>query len=74
MESYIVPGLSIGVLLSVIWALHGITQQQIRNLQERLEQEAIRLKDNTDKAERQLAESTRLAEDRLKGETTKAEA
>lgn len=70
---YLVTGLSVSVLVTVVFALHGVVQQQMKNLQERLEAEAIRLKDNTDKAERRLDDLNRLAELRVKEETTKAE-
>lgn len=73
MNEYIIPGLSLGIIVSIVFALHGIVQQQIKNLQERLDQEAIRLKENTEKSERRLDDLNRLAEQRLKDETSKAE-
>lgn len=73
MNEYIIPGLSLGVTVSIIFAIHGIVQQQIKNLQDRLEQEATRLKENTEKSERRLDDLNRLSEQRLKDETSKAE-
>lgn len=73
MNEYIIPGFSLVVVVSIVFALHGIVQQQIKNLQERLDQEAIRLKENTEKSERRLDDLNKLAEQRLKDETSKAE-
>lgn len=68
-----ISGIGITFILAITFALHRIVQEQIKHLQERLEGEAIRLKDNTDKAEKRLDDSTIKAEERLKEETTKAE-
>lgn len=64
---------ALGVIVTIIFAANGITNQRLNSLQERLEQEALRLKDNTDKAEKRLDDSTSKAEERLKEETAKAE-
>ena len=73
MGEFIIPGVSLAFVVAIVWALHGVVQEQIKGLQDRLEQEAVRLKENTDKAEKRIDEMARLSEARLQNETTKAE-
>lgn len=72
-EPFAIGGLSIGVLVTIVFALHNVVQQQIKNLQDLSKAESDRLKEDSNKTERRLDDATMKAENRLRDETLKTE-
>src|ERR1035437_1136320 len=61
----------VGVVVTIIFALHQITADKIDNLQARQDQEAELLRENTNKTESRLGETTLRAETKMKEEADK---
>lgn len=73
MNDLLIPGFSIAILISIIAALHGITQQQIKNLEQRLDRESNLLREETTKPAQRLAEALSLAEESRKEQLSSVE-
>lgn len=73
MNDFLIPGFSVAILISIIAALHGITQQQIKNLEQRLDRESNLLREETTKPAQRLAEALSLAEERRKEQLVASE-
>jgi DNA-binding ferritin-like protein len=70
-ESVALGGLYLTTTITVLFALHQITSEKIDNLQKRQDQEAERLRENTNKTEARLGETTLRAETKMKEEADK---
>jgi len=82
MSEMVMGGLSLGVIVTIIFALHQVTAEKIDSLQkitvEKIDslqkiqdKEAERLRENTNKTETRLGETTLRAETKMKEEADK---
>ncbi len=58
----VVGGLSVAVIVSIIFSLHGVVKEQLKVL-----------KENSEKVEKRLDNETKKSEERLERETAKVE-
>ncbi len=62
----------VSIILSIIYGLHKLTNQQIQNIQNYIENEFIKIQTGADKVENRLDVAAKTTEDRLQSETTRS--